>query len=186
MSRRASLFFPHVLLLAAIAWISTPLAEEGRTSLCLTKLLSTMRSEELKQLAQKRYGELFERDPRIAGRALDFFHDVRAEIVLMESLQHPDLGVKAYAARLMKEVFTKPEPGLVEYLSVQLEGTRPLPGGGAELGIFWVQYKASLVELIAKLTGLDFHGLDPVEDSDLSQIVARTREWVAQHKEKEK
>lgn len=139
--------------------------------------LGSLRSEEIRRIAQQRRGELMSKNLRLAKRAIDVFYDLKAVPELQKTLNNKNFEAKLYAVIALKE-FVKPgDIAVVQQLATRLEEANTLVIGGTEVHLPKRQYVRELVSLISKLTDFQVEEIDVLREADLATVTREAREW---------
>lgn len=131
-----------------------------------------------RQEASPEFETLFSSDTKAAKRAVDFFARQRSStalcLVLREGQTHQRLDLKVYAAKKLRSMASKEDlPAIV----AALEEHNVLVTGSSELQIAHTELNIELVEIIRRITGIPFEGIDAQSQGDLTRVIEKTRAW---------
>ena len=127
-----------------------------------------------KQQSDEMTEQILSKDFAVAKQALDENILLKNCELVRLSLKHQSLIIKRQAAEALAELEDRRS---VPYLIEALENNQFLLRGGSETKILQSKLNKAIVLALEKLTGLDFATEDTVTDSDIKQIIQKSKHW---------
>lgn len=160
------------------AVMTTMGGEVSRNDGTLERLVSSLRSDDLRELAKNKYKDMSNEEFAKAKAAADFFADLGAQEVLFEGLDHRNYKLKAHIALLLADLVKKGDAEALRSLLPKLEGTLTLISWGTEIELLRSEYRKNLLQAISVIIGQDLADIDPSSEGDLKKVIEAAQKYL--------